>query len=191
LVDTGFQSQISSEKELLHSGIKYGILFHIPHLASKRYSRRIDCVTFEECQDRAALKGDLAFVFCSLNIAYVIAERYMDVNGKPLIFKFDEFVSNQIVSNSVPKGLPMMYEFNDVIQDVVEAALLEQRLTGLQYKTTLTSGKDFSLPPGEYTKLIIEPLQSAFYFLFLGYRFYVLVLIAEVVFNWTETAHCK
>ena len=67
LVDTGLQRQITSEEELLQSGIKYGIhksvLFHIPHLASKRYSRRIDCVTFEECQDRAALKGDLAFVF--------------------------------------------------------------------------------------------------------------------------------
>jgi hypothetical protein len=70
LVDTGLQSQITSEEELLHSGIKYGIyrtvLFQIPHLATERYSRRIDCVTFEECQDRAALKGDLAFVFSEI-----------------------------------------------------------------------------------------------------------------------------
>jgi hypothetical protein len=124
-------------------------------------------------------------------MAYVIGERYMDVNGIPLIFKFDEFISNQIVSISVPKGLSMMDEFNDVIQDVVEAGLMDQWLTDFKYKTTLTSAKDFSLPPGEYTKLRIEHLQSSFYFFFLGYGFYVLFLIAEVVFHWTETAHCK
>ena len=195
LVDTGLQNQISSEEELFHSGIKYGIhkaiLFHIPHLASKRYSRRIDCVTFEECQDRAALKGDLAYVFSSLNMAYVIAERYMDGNGKPLICKFDEVVSNQIISIPVQKGLPMMDEFNDVIQDVVEAGLLEQCLTDIKYKATLTAAKDFILPPGEYTKLTLEHLQSPFYFLFLGYAFSVVALIAEVLFHWRATAHFK
>ena len=194
LVDTGLQSQISSEEELLQSGIAYGVhktvLFHLPHLASKRYPRRIDCVTFEECQDRVALKGDLAFVFSALNMAYVIAERYTDSNGNPLICMFDEVISNQIISIPVPKGLPMMGEFNDVIQDVIEAGLLEQWLKDIKYRATLTSAQDFSLPPGEYTKLTLEHLQSPFYFLFLGYAFSVLALIAEILRTKTN-AHCK
>jgi hypothetical protein len=195
LVDTGLQSQISSEEELLHSGIRYGVhkvvLFHIPHLASQRYPHRIDCVTFEECQDRAAIKGDLAFVFSALNMEYVIAERYMDGNGKPLICKFDEVISNQIISMPVPKGLPMMGEFNGVIQAVIEAGLLEQWLKDIKYKATLTSAKDFVLPPGEYTKLTLEHLQSPFYFLFLGYAFSAAALIAEKVFRWNATAYYK
>jgi hypothetical protein len=195
LVDTGLQSQISSEEELLRSGIEYGVhkavLFHIPHLASKHYPRRITCVTFEECQARAAIKGDLAFVFSTLNMAYVIAEKYMDGNGKPLICKFDEVISNQIISTPVQKGLPMMGEFNDVIQYVIEAGLLEEWLKNIKYKATLTSAKDFSLPPGEYTKLTLEHLQSPFYFLFLGYLFSVVALIGEMVLRWKAKPHYK
>jgi hypothetical protein len=122
---------------------------------------------------------------------YVVAESYMDGNGKPLICKFDEVVSNQLISIPVTKGLPMMDEFNDVIHDVVEAGLLDQWLTNIKYKATLASAKDFSLPPGDYIKLTLEHLQSPFYFLFLGYAFSVVALIAEVVFNWRATARCK
>jgi hypothetical protein len=85
----------------------------------------------------------------------------------------------------------MIDEFNDVIQDVVEAGLLEQWLADLEYKATLTSAKDFILPPGEYTKLTLEHLQSPFYFLFIGYAFSVLILIAEVLYRWGATAHYK
>jgi hypothetical protein len=195
LVDSGLQGQISSEEELLHSGIKYGIhksiLSHMPHLASKGYPRRIDCVTFEECQDRTAFKGDLAFVFSALNMAYVVAERYTDGNGKPLICTFDEVVANQIISLPVPKGLPMLDVFNGIIQDIIEAGLLEQWLKDIKYTATLTSTRDFSLSPGEYTKLMLEHLQSPFYFLFFGYAISVITFIAELIFRCKYTRHCN
>lgn len=188
LVDSGLQRQISSEEELLKSGMTYGIhkviLVPLPHLASKRYSRRIECVTFEECQDRAAFKGDLAFVFSALNMEYVIAKQYMDGNGKPLICTFDEVISSQIISIPVPKGLPMIDKLNNVIQDVTEAGLLEQWLKSIKYTATLSSARDFSLPSGEYTKLTLEHLQSPFYFLLLGYMLSIIAFIIEFISQW-------
>jgi ionotropic kainate glutamate receptor 3/ionotropic kainate glutamate receptor 5 len=188
LVDSGLQSQISSEEELLNSGMPYGVhkvlIVPIPHLASSHYPRRIDCVTFEYCQDRAAFKGDLAFVFSALNMEYVIAKRYMDGNGKPLICIFDEVISNQIISLPVPKGLPMMDELNNVIQDVIEAGLLEQWLKNIEYTATLASARNFIAPAGEYTKLTLEHLQSPFYFLFLGYALSVIAFITEFISHW-------
>lgn len=162
LIDSGVQSQISSEEELLSSGMTYGVhkvLFvPYPHLASERYSRRIECVTLEYCQDRAAFKGDLAFVFSSLNMAYVIAKRYTDGSRKPLICAFDEVISNQIITIPVLKGLPMVDEFNDVIQGAMEAGLLEQWLKNIKYVATVASARDFTVPAGEYTKLTLEHL---------------------------------
>ncbi|KDR22314.1 hypothetical protein L798_01186 [Zootermopsis nevadensis] len=193
LIDTGLQSQISSEKELLNSGMTYGIhkvlLVQIPHLASKHYPRRIDCVTFEYCQDRTAFKGDLAFVFSSLNMAYVIAERYMDGNGKPLICKFDEIISTQIISIPVIKGLPMIDELNNVIQNTKEAGLLEYWLKNVEYIAILASANDFSVPGGEYTKLTLEHLQSPFYFLFLGYALSLITFITEFISRWKQAVH--
>ncbi|PNF40412.1 hypothetical protein B7P43_G01569 [Cryptotermes secundus] len=194
LVDSGLQSQISSEEELLHSGIEYGvhksILAHLPHLTSKRYPRRIDCTTFEECQNRTAFKGDLAFVFSALNMAYVAAKRYTDGNGKPLICLFDEIIANQIISMPVPKGLPMLDEFNRIIQHTIEAGLLEQWLKNIKYTATLTSARDFRLSTGEYNKLTLEHLQSPFYFLFLGYALSAITFIGELIFRWKCTRHC-
>jgi hypothetical protein len=163
----------------------------MPHLASKKYPRRIDCITFEECQDRTAFKGDLAFVFSALNMAYVTAERYTDGNGKPLICTFDEVIVSQIISMPVPKGLPMLDEFNHIIQDMIEAGLLELWLKEIKQTATLTSAKDFRLSTGEYNKLTLEHLQSPFYFLFLGYALSVTTFIAELIFRWKCTRYCN
>jgi hypothetical protein len=188
LVDSGLQNQICSEEELLRSGIMYGvhksILAHMPHLASKHYPRRIDCTTLEECQDRTAFKGDIAFVSSSLNMDYVTAERYTDGNGKPLICIFDEVVTSQIISIPVSKGLPMLDEFNIIIQHVIEAGLLEQWLKNVKYTATLTSARDFSPVTREYTRLTLEHLQSPFYFLFFGHALSVTTFIAELIFSW-------
>jgi hypothetical protein len=188
LVDSGLESQISSEEELLQSGIMYGvhksILAHMPHLASKRYRRRIDCITLEECQDRTAFKGDFAFLFSALNMEYVTAERYTDGNGKPLICIFDEVVTSQIISIPVSKGLPMFDEFNDIIQHVIEAGLLEQWMKNIKYTATLTSARDFSPASREYTRLTLEHLQSPFYFLFFGQALSVITFTAELIFRW-------
>jgi hypothetical protein len=185
LVDSGLQRQISSEDELLQSGMWYGfhqaLLDIKPHLASKRYPRRILCVNFEQCPDTVAFKGDFAYVFSTLNTEYTIAKRYMDANGKPLICSFDEVISHELISIPVPKGLPMMDDLNKVIQDVIEAGLVEQWLKNIKYAATLSSARDFNPPPGEYTELSLQHLQSPFYFLFLGYALSVIAFIPELI----------
>jgi ionotropic kainate glutamate receptor 3/ionotropic kainate glutamate receptor 5 len=187
LVDSGLQTQISSEEEILRSGIMYGvhrtIVAHLPHLASKTYSRRVDCITFKECQDRTAFKGDFAFLFSALNMEYVIAERYTDGNGKPLICILDEVVTSQIISLPVTKGLPMLDEFNGIIQHVIEAGLLEQWLRDIKYTATLMSARDFGPVSREYTKLTLDNLQSPFYFLFFGHALSVITFLIELIFR--------
>jgi hypothetical protein len=91
----------------------------------------------------------------------------------------------------VPKGLPMLNEFNHIIQHIIEAGLLEQWLKNIKYTATLTSARDFGLSTEEYHKLTLEHLQSPFYFLFFGYALSVTTFIVELIFRWKCTRHCN
>jgi hypothetical protein len=79
----------------------------------------------------------------------------------------------------VPKGNPMLDAYNKVIRLVHQAGLIEKWWKDLKYIATLSSAKDFNLPVGEYIKLTLEHLQSAFYFLFLGYGMSVISFLSE------------
>jgi hypothetical protein len=104
----------------------------------------------------------------------------MDGDGKPLVCQFEGSYYRQYVVIPVPKGNPMLDSYNKVIRLVHQAGFIEKWWKDLKYTATLSSAKDFNLPAGEYIKLTLEHLQSAFYFLFLGYVFSVIFFISEI-----------
>jgi len=50
----------------------------------------------------------------------------------------------------------------------------------VQYTAFLEGARKFGSPPGEYIVLTLEHLQSAFYFLLMGYAMSVLLLFIEL-----------
>jgi hypothetical protein len=48
------------------------------------------------------------------------------------------------------------------------------------YTASLEGARKFGSPPGEYVVLTLKHLQSAFYFLLIGYAMSVLLLITEL-----------
>ena len=183
LIDPGLQHQLSSEEEILQSGIAYGIpttmVSILPGLSDNRYRRKLRCDDVAVCQHRLATKGDMALFFTKYNNEYMAALRYMDGDGKPLVCQFDGPYYRQYVVIPVPKGNPMLDAYNNIIRLVHQAGLIEKWWKDLKYTATLSSAKDFNLPVGEYIKLTLEHLQSAFYFLFLGYIMSVISFLAE------------
>lgn len=183
LIDPGLQHQLSSEEEILQSGIAYGIpttmVSILPGLSDNRYRRKQSCDIIEDCQQRLATKGDLALFFTKYNNEYMAALKYMDGDGKPLVCQFDGSYYRQYVVIPVPKGNPMLDAYNKVIRLVHQAGLIEKWWKDLKYSATLSSAKDFNLPVGEYIKLTLAHLQSAFYFLFLGYGMSVISFLSE------------
>lgn len=185
LIDPGLQHQLSSEEEILHSGIAYGIpttmVSILPGLSDSRYHRKLRCDDVEVCQKRLAMKGDLALFFTKYNNEYMAALKYMDGDGKPLVCQFDGSYYRQYVVIPVPKGNPMLDAYNNIIRLVHQAGLIEKWWQDLKYTATLSSAKDFNLPVGEYIKLTLEHLQSAFYFLFLGYCVSIMSFLSEIL----------
>jgi hypothetical protein len=176
---------LSSEEEILHSGIAYGIpttmVSILPGLSDSRYHRKLRCDDVEVCQKRLAMKGDLALFFTKYNNEYMAALKYMDGDGKPLVCQFDGSYYRQYVVIPVPKGNPMLDAYNNIIRLVHQAGLIEKWWQDLKYTATLSSAKDFNLPVGEYIKLTLEHLQSAFYFLFLGYCVSIMSFLSEIL----------
>ena len=152
-----------------------------PELNSKRYHKHVICDDFTECQNRVGLKGNLALFFSKHNIDYVTASHYMDSNGKPLVCVFDEVYSKQLVSMSVPKGSFLLERMNEICMHAMEGGLLIYWWNEIKYLSTLSSAHKFNIPSSEYIKLSLNHLQSAFYFLFIGYVLALIIFIFEIM----------
>ncbi|PSN41391.1 hypothetical protein C0J52_20335 [Blattella germanica] len=170
LVDPGLQHQISSEDELLTSAtVRYGFdsdtVAVISGLVEDRYRHRVIFSTLQDCRVRFVTTNKFTFAFGAVTTEYQIAARFMDGDGNSRICHFDDVIANQLTSMTVRKGYPLLEHFNKVIR--LEAGLVEKWFKDFKYTATLNSAKEFNFPPGEYIKLSMEHLQSAFYFLYL------------------------
>jgi ionotropic kainate glutamate receptor 3/ionotropic kainate glutamate receptor 5 len=184
LIDPGLQHQISSEAELLTSGMTLGIpatvLSVIPDISDERYRRHDSCIDVTSCEDRMAFKGDMAFFFSKYNMEYFAAVKYVDGEGETLVCKFDEICCIQLGTFPVPRGSQFLEIFNKIIIRLLQGGFKEQWWKEIQFAATLDLASDFNLPPGEYIKLTLEHLQSAFYFLFLGYILSIVAFVSEL-----------
>ncbi|KAJ9579533.1 hypothetical protein L9F63_004792 [Diploptera punctata] len=185
LIDPGLQHAISSEEEIFASKIEYGIpetiVSIVPGLSDRRYRHRDHCDDLQGCRDRLAFKSDFALFFSRYNMEYLAAAKYMAADGKSLVCKFDEVYCNQLTIMPVPTGLILLERFNDIILHVLQSGLMEYWWRNLRYTATLELSMTISEPVGEYIKLTLEHLQSAFYLLFIGYIISVVIFISEII----------
>jgi hypothetical protein len=185
LIDPGLQHQLSSEAELLDSGMTLGIpatvLSVLPGISDERYRRHDSCKDVTACEDRMAFKGDMGFFFSKYNMEYFAAAKYVDGDGKSLVCKFDEIYCIQLGTFPVPRGSQFLEIFNEIIMHLLQGGFKEQWWKDIQYTATLDLASDFNLPPGEYIELTLEHLQSAFYFLFLGSILSIITFISELL----------
>jgi hypothetical protein len=186
LVDPGLQDQISSNDEVINSGMEYGapstILTVITELTGYRYRHLFSCDDHKACQNRVAFKRDFSYVYSTLSMEFVIAARYTDGNGKHLICSFEEIISSQLITIPVPKGYVMLERFNTVILHLIQGGFLDHWFRDIKYTTFLRSAAETSLPTGEYVKLSLLHMQSAVYILLLGLLLSFITFLSEILF---------
>jgi hypothetical protein len=185
LVNPGLQHQISSNEEVINSGIAYGspsaISAVVPHVTSYRYRHLLPCDDIKACQNRIAFKRDFLYIFSTLSMEFVIAARYTDANGKHLICSFEEILLPQLITIPVPKGYVMVDRFNQVILHFLQAGIIDQWFKDIKYTTSLSSRVDTDLLSGEYVKLSLLHLQSAVYILIIGFFLSSAVFLLEIL----------
>jgi hypothetical protein len=185
LVDPGLQHQISSDKEVINSGMDYGVpapvISVVPDLTGYRYRHLLQCNDYKACQDRIALNRDFSYIYSTFSMDFTIAARYMDGNGKPLICSFEEIFSSQLITMPVPKGYVMFDRFNQIILHLLQAGIIDQWFKDIKYTTSLSSRVDTDLLSGEYVKLSLQHMQSAIYILLLGLLLSFFAFLSEIL----------
>jgi hypothetical protein len=182
LIDPGLQRQLASEDEILASGIEYNtetsITFLYGGLSGTRYPQMKVTKDADSAGERVA-KGTLAFLFSKFLVDYSIAAKYMDADGKPRICETEDDFAFNFITMFVPKGSPLKARYDQVLLSLMQAGLVNLWWEDIKHATTLKQAADFNLPPGEYIALTMEHLQSAFYFLFLGYAISTISFLFE------------
>jgi hypothetical protein len=152
----------------------------IPGIQDEPHQRYYICHDITDCEDRMAFKGNMAFFFSKYGMEYFAAAKYLDGDSKMLVCKFDEIYSIQLTTFPVPRGSQLLETFNKIIMDLIKGGFKEKWWKDLQYSATLDLASNFNLPPGEYIKLTLQHLQSAFCFLFLGCILSIFALVSEL-----------
>jgi hypothetical protein len=183
LIDPGLQHQLGSEDEILTSGIDFNtetsIVSIYGDLTGARY-KQIKAIDEVKAAEEKVAKGKLAFLFSKYLIEYDIAVKYMDANGKPRICELEDDFASNLITMFVPKGSPFRSRYDQVLLALTQAGLIDLWWGSIKYTATLEQAAGFNLPPGEYISLTTEHLQSAFYFLFLGYAISVMSFLLEL-----------
>jgi Ligand-gated ion channel. len=194
LIDPGLQHQLSSEDEMLTSGIEYStetsVISLYTGLLGTRY-RHIIATEDVQTAEKRVEKGTLALLFSMFLVQYDIALEYMDADGKPRICDIEDDFAFNLVTMFVPKGSPFKARYDQVILYLMQAGLVNFWWEELKYTATLEKAGDFNLPPGEYIALKMDHLQSAFYFLFLGYALSVTSFLLELSWQYRKKYKIK
>ena len=183
LIDPGLQHQLASEDAILNSGIEFGVTTHArdlyPWLGERRYRHMKYFDNAESVADTVA-NGKLAFLSSGFRMEYLIAVEYMDADGRPKICDIGENLAAGIVTIFVPKGFPFKTKYEKVLSSFAQAGLVNFWWENLMYEVTLQKAGDSNLLPGKYVALRMEHVQSAFYFLLLGYALSVMSFLFEL-----------
>jgi hypothetical protein len=183
LVDPGLGRPLASEEEILGSGIEHdtetSTVSVYGALAETRYKHMKITYDIDSTEERV-VKGTSAFLFSKYLVDYNIAVKYMDANGKPRICKIEDDFASNLITMFVPKGSPLKARYDQVLLFLMQAGLLNLWWENIKYTATLQTAGDISLPPGEYIALTMQHLQSAFYFLLLGYATSALTFALEI-----------
>jgi hypothetical protein len=186
LIDPGLQHQLSSEDEILTSGIDYStetsFIFFYPELNGTRYRNLNNTFEVVLAQARVA-EGTLAFLYDKFPVEYNIALKFKNGNGVPIICKIKDDFATNLITIHVSKGFPLKPKYDKVLHSLLQAGLVNWWWEQIKYTASLVGARKFGSPLGEYIVLTMKHLQSAFYFLLIGYAMSVLLFFIELSYH--------
>ncbi|XP_022818143.1 uncharacterized protein LOC111350713 [Spodoptera litura] len=180
LMHPRFEKQISSEADLIQSGIPLGgreiylSYFETNNASSFYLYRKYNSTTFSEGVRRAALQRNFAVVSSRRQAVY---QDQKLGKGAPLIYCFPE--SNNMYKYGVAiltrRWFPMLERFNNIIRSVTENGLIDKWMNELLIHTVSSEEASTIVP------LSIQNLLGAFMFIGFMYACSIVIFLGEMI----------
>jgi len=191
LIEPEFQKQITSLEDLIESGIEYGYYPGIDVLLSNTsdwgfkeiISNRIPCYD-ASCVARAIGKKDFATISDTMYVEYLKAYAAHDSYGRSAVCSFKQKSKVRLVAMYLEKGSFLTEDINRVINIAIEAGLnnfwWKNILDTLRNKAV---GAEGHISMDDYTVLLLDHLEGAFYLLLLGHGLAFVTFVGELLHN--------
>ncbi|KAJ9592354.1 hypothetical protein L9F63_001123 [Diploptera punctata] len=188
MINPGSEHQVSSVEELIHSTLQYGYhngfdkYFNDPtdNLMVTILNHRKHCEgDGTRCLLRMVIKRDFSILVSKTLMEFKNRPELFGSDGKPLYTHFRETFLIYDFVMYLTKGNPLLEKFDNIINRVVEAGLIDQWWE--EMKTSIRLSRETLDQEDETSTLTLSNLVSVFVFLFIGIGLSFLIFVTEVL----------
>jgi hypothetical protein len=177
--------------ELFTSGMKlayfpqFETYYHIGDETevSKIYRNLVNCQSNLDCVNWARYHKKVSFLFYEDEAElYYALGHFVGENSKPLVCKLEDGVIMTFAKTMLMfHGDPLMRRVNEIVDRVVEAGIYNHWRS---VELSLTKAKFLEIQQlNEYYSFNLYHMQTAFYFLLMGWCLSALCFVVEVLYN--------
>lgn len=188
LVEPGFEKKIETIEELIDSNVIYGYnaamemgmttTDYTDHLKFPN-SRRTDCSNARNCIHRMISDGDVAIIVDPMYVKYVANEFGLEDQTKYLCTLKENVIDGTLIA-LLPKGSPLLNQFNKYIRRIMEGGLVERYWAELNLEARLRSKMKYDVDGSNmYFVFSLSHIAPAFSVLGFGYICSFLLCLAE------------
>lgn len=190
-----YERQISTNQEILDSGIEFGFNINLKSIFSHEYQmekefldRGVICDLSLACPNRTAFRRDFATTKSSLAANYMRLKYYTTSDGTSLVHIFKSSLFFHFVHVVFARGHPLFNRFNEIIIRLWEHGLTKYWRAKIESETLKSSIHQSIQGEENSLALSLKQLTPAFQFLFVGL---FVAFITFVVENFYWNIFCR
>jgi hypothetical protein len=193
LIEPGYEETIKSRDEMLKSEKKlafveaYKIFFNDSSdpVDSTICNQALHCDNESMCFTWAAVHHNISTIMYDLEMEnYRRREDWTDENNRPLLCELEDGVVRTMgLAIAVRKRSPFFQVMDNVVGRILEGGIFMQIKKRGFVKENVQTKIDFSMFDDTHSAMNIRHLQTAFYFLVLGYVLAVVCFVTEIMWH--------
>lgn len=203
LMEPGFRRHIATFDDLIHSGVLYtfeesteaALNSTLYYDYMKLQSNRMNCSNHNKCLERLFMSQDITMISIPIQADYVAFQLIPNYKKGKHVCSLDEDIYKMFFVMYMQLGSPLLDRFNTIIRRTIEAGLVDNYWSMLNWETHVKSIAK-SLYDGNlfdkdmYFAFSLSHLKVAFFVLTLGYILSSIMFIGELLYT-KLSAHGK
>lgn len=139
------------------------------------------------CLSRTAFKRDFATIKAKRYLQYMIANYYLKPNGKPMVYIFQDRVSNILIGMPFSRGFPLFEKVNQLLINIKSSGFIEDIYGKMENYATRVFTRAQQVKQNA-VGLGLQELKGIFVLLIVGWLLSLTVFITECI---AKTRKCK